>query len=231
MSKPKTSIRRLSERAVEDREVINSILDEGFICHVGYLVEDRPVVIPTLYARDGERIILHGSTGSGITRAVRAGSPLSIAVTLIDGLVIARSAFHSSANYRSVVIHGHGRILEGDEHLLALDRTLEALIPGRSSDVRASTPVEVRQTASIEVPLTEVSAKVRTGPPGDDPADLEDPTVWGGVIPMRLEAGAAKPDQFVSETTKLPDYLSPYQRSRHDEPETDGDYQIGQRND
>lgn len=231
MSKPKTSIRRLAERAVDDVEVINSILDEGFICHVGYLAEGRPVVIPTLYARDGNRIILHGSTGSGITRAVRAGSPLSIAVTLIDGLVVARSAFHSSANYRSVVIHGDGRILEGDEHLIALDRTLEALIPGRSNDVRASTPTEVRQTATIEVPLTEVSAKVRTGPPGDDPSDLENPTTWGGVIPMRLEAGTAIADQFVTDDIRIPDYLSPYQRSRHDEPETDVDYQTGNRND
>lgn len=227
MTRSKTSIRRLAERGSEDTDVIKAILDEGFLCHVGYLRDERPVVIPTLYARDGDRIILHGSTGSGITRAVRARSPLSIAVTLIDGLVIARSAFHSSANYRSVVIHGHGTILEGAEHNRALDITLEALIPGRSSDVRSSTEVELRQTASIAVPLTEVSAKVRTGPPGDDPSDLENPTVWGGVIPMALVAGQPVPDDHVADGTKIPDYLNPYVRSERDGPDEDGDYQIG----
>lgn len=232
MTKPNTTIRRLPERGVDDRDVINAILDEGFLCHVGYIEDDRPVVIPTLYARDGGRIILHGSTASGIARAVRRGSPLSITVTLIDALVIARSAFHSSANYRSVVIHGSGRILQGAEHRRALDITLRALIPGRERDVRPSTDVEMRQTASIEVPLEDVSAKVRTGPPGDDPQDLEDLSVWGGVVPLTLSAGAPIPDEHVVAATKLPDYLSPYQRSSGDGPEVDGDYQIGRaRND
>ncbi len=227
MTRPKTSIRRLAERGSEEIRVINAILDEGFLCHVGYLRDERPVVIPTLYARDEDRIILHGSTGSGITRAVRAGSPLSIAVTLIDGLVVARSAFHSSANYRSVVVHGHGTILEGAEHERALDITLESLIPGRSLDVRKSTEVELRQTASIAVPLTEVSAKVRTGPPGDDPADLEDLSVWGGVVPLVLSAGKPVADDHVPEEAKIPDYLNPYMRSQRDGSDTDGDYQIG----
>lgn len=227
MTKPKTTIRRLPERAVDDREVINDILDEGFLCHVGYLKDDFPIVIPTLYARDGDRVILHGSTASGITRAVRRNSPLSITVTLIDGLVIARSAFHSSANYRSVVIHGYGVILEGEEHRRALDMTLRSLIPGREADVRASTDAEMRQTASIEVPLTEVSAKVRAGPPGDDPQDLEDLSVWGGVVPLTMLAATPIPDEYVKPETHLPDYLNPYQRSRVDEPSVDGDYQIG----
>ena len=227
MTKPKTTIRRLPERGVDDRVVINAILDEGFLCHVGYLKDNLPVVIPTLYVRDGDRIILHGSTASGIARAVQRHSPLSITVTLIDGLVIARSAFHSSANYRSVVIHGFGKILHGEEHRRALDITLRSLIPGREDDVRTSTDAEMRQTASIEVPLTEVSAKVRSGPPGDDPQDLENLSVWGGVVPLTLSAGAPIPDEHVAPGTKLPDYLNPYERYGVDERRVDGDYQIG----
>jgi hypothetical protein len=227
VTKPKTTIRRLPERGVGDREVINAILDEGFLCHVGYLKDDFPIVIPTLYARDGDRVILHGSTASGITRAVRRNSPLSITVTLIDGLVVARSAFHSSANYRSVVIHGFGEILEGEEHRRALEITLRSLIPGREADIRASTDAELRQTASIEVPLTQVSAKVRAGPPGDDLQDLDDLSVWGGVVPLTLVAAAPIPDEHVEPETQLPDYLNPYRRSRSDEPHGDGDYQIG----
>lgn len=211
MARSKTTIRRLPERSVSETEVIYRILDEGIVCHVGYLAGDRPVVIPTLYARDQNRIILHGSTASGITSAVRRNSPLSIAVTLLDGLVVARSAFHSSANYRSVVIHGHGKILEGADHRAALEKTLDHLIPGRSDDLRFSTDLELKQTASIEVPLDEVSAKVRTGPPGDDPADLESDT-WGGVVPLALIPGVPIADEHVGPDTKLPDYLDPYRR-------------------
>lgn len=181
MARPKTTIRRLPERSVSETEAIYKILDEGFVCHVGYLIENRPVVIPTLYARDRDRIILHGSTTSGISRAVRNNSPLSIAVTLIDGLVVARSAFHSSANYRSVVIHGHGKILNGAEQQDALNRTLDHLLPGRSTDVR-------------------------TGPPGDDPADLES-DIWAGVIPLNLVPGVPLAGEFVKPSTNLPDYL------------------------
>src|SRR3990172_6271641 len=126
MAADKTTIRRLPELAVHDREQIHAILDEGFVCHVAYLDDDRPVVIPTLYARDGDRVLLHGSHASGLMQAVKRGSPLSIAVTLVDGLVVARSGFESSANYRSVVIHGTGRLLEGDEHVTALDVIVEA---------------------------------------------------------------------------------------------------------
>lgn len=216
MGFPKTTIRRLPERSVSETEAIFKILDDGFLCHVGYVIEDRPVVIPTLYARDDDRVILHGSTASGITKAVRNNSPLSIAVTLIDGLVVARSAFHSSANYRSVVIHGLGRILEGDEHRKALEKTLDHLLPGRSADVRPSTEAELRQAASIEVPLDEVSAKVRTGPPGDDPADLESAT-WAEVVPLSLVPGVPLADDYIKPNTSLPDYLNPYRRSSTDD--------------
>lgn len=211
MSQDQTRIRRLPERSIEDEEAIRRILDEGFVCHVAYLSDDRPVIIPTLYARDGERLILHGSTSSGITRAVRRGSPLSIAVTHVDGVVVARSGFHSSANYRSVVIHGRGRILEGAEHRHALDLTVAALIPGRLGDIRGHSELELRQTATIEVPLHSVSAKVRTGPPKDDAEDL-DSDVWAGVVPLHLQAGTPVPDLHVKPGVTIPDYLNPYRR-------------------
>lgn len=211
MADDPTRIRRLPEKAVSDLQTIHQILDEGFICHVAYLDSGRPVVIPTLYARADNTIILHGSTAAGMTRAVRRGSPLSIAVTIIDGVVVARSGFNSSANYRSVVIHGHGRILQGQEHIDALDRTVEALIPGRIRDVRRPTETEIRQTSTIEVPLDAVSAKVSTGPPDDDESDM-DAGVWAGVIPLHIATGDPIPDPDLPDGINLPDYLDPYRR-------------------
>lgn len=207
----KTRIRRLPERAVSDRETIEGILDEGLVCHAAYVVEDRPVVIPTLYVRDGDRILIHGSNSMGLARAVRAGSALSVAVTHLDGVVVARSAFNSSANYRSVVIHGQGRILDGDEKAAAFDIIVENLIPGRLADLRPTTDLEIGQTSVIELSLNEVSAKIRAGDPGDDPADLDE-EVWAGVVPMRLVAGDPVPAADLKEGIDLPDYLSRYRR-------------------
>lgn len=211
MATDPTLIRRLPEKAVSDLDTIHQILDEGFVCHVAFLQNERPVVIPTLYARNENSIILHGSTAAGMTRAVRRGSPLSIAVTLVDGVVVARSGFNSSANYRSVVIHGHGRILQGQDHIDALDRTVEALIPGRAEELRRPTEIEIRQTATIEVPLETVSAKVSSGPPEDDDEDMAAP-VWAGVIPLELVAGVPIPDPELAPGITLPDYLDPYRR-------------------
>jgi nitroimidazol reductase NimA-like FMN-containing flavoprotein (pyridoxamine 5'-phosphate oxidase superfamily) len=207
----KTRIRRLPERAVDDRAVIHDILDESFVCHAAYVTEGRPVVVPTLYARDGERLLLHGSNSMGLAKAVRAGSPLSVAVTLLDGLVVARSAFNSSANYRSVVVHGDGRLLEGEEKRTALEVIIDRLIPGRLAEVRASTDAEIRQTSVIELGLEEVSAKVRSGGPDDDEADLDEP-VWAGVVPFRLVAGEPVPDEILEPEITIPDYLRPYRR-------------------
>jgi nitroimidazol reductase NimA-like FMN-containing flavoprotein (pyridoxamine 5'-phosphate oxidase superfamily) len=212
MTSTKTSIRRLAELAVHDRAQIEAILDEGFVCHVAYLHEDRPVVIPTLYARDGDRVLLHGSPASGQMLAVKRGSPLSIAVTLVDGLVVARSAFESSANYRSVVIHGQGRRLEGEEHAAALDVVVEALIPGRLADIRPPTAQELGKTAIIAVGLDEVSAKVHAGPPEDAESDLET-GVWAGVIPFELTAGSPQPAPDLEPGVEIPDYLKQYRRS------------------
>jgi uncharacterized protein len=211
MASDKTTLRRFPERSTTDEDIIHGILDEGFLCHVGYLNDDRPVVIPTLYARDGNQILLHGSPSSGIIRAVRKGSPLSVAITHLDGLVVARSAFESSANYRSVVIHGYGRVLTGDDHVQALNQITDHLIPGRRNDVRPNHDKEVRQTSTVALGLDEVSTKIRQGPPEDDPADLDSP-VWAGVIPMHWKVGTPIPTPNLSPEIRIPDYLNPYSR-------------------
>jgi len=207
----RTRIRRLPERGVDDLEVIRQILDEGIVCHLAYVIESRPVVIPTLYARDGDRLLLHGSNSMGIARAVRAGSPLCAAVTHLDGVVVARSGFHCSANYRSVVIHGAGRLLDEEEARIALDIIVDTLIPGRVGDMRVPTKAEVGQTAVIELTLDQVSAKVRSGGPHDDPEDLHS-DVWAGVVPMTLVAGAPIPSEDLKPGISPPDYLQPYRR-------------------
>jgi nitroimidazol reductase NimA-like FMN-containing flavoprotein (pyridoxamine 5'-phosphate oxidase superfamily) len=201
MARSPTTIRRLPEKAVEDRAVIESILDEGFVCHVAYLLEGQPVVIPTLYVRDRDTVLLHGSTSSGIVLAARRGSPLCVAVTLVDGLVVARSAFESSVSYRSVVIHGHGTVLDGDAHRRALDLMVDGLIPGRLTDVR-----------ELSVPIDLVSAKVSQGPPEDDPADIGT-GVWAGVVPMTTIYGEPVPAPDLEPDVDVPDYLRPYRRS------------------
>ena len=212
MARTPATIRRLPEKSVHDRAVIDAILDEGFVCHVAYLTDNRPVVIPTLYVRDGDTCLLHGSTASGIAAAARRGSPLSIAVTLVDGLVVARSGFESSVNYRSVVIHGHGTVLSGDAHRRALDLMVEALIPGRLADIRPPTDTEVRKTAVVAVPLDTISAKVSAGPPEDDIADLGT-GVWAGVVPMTTTYGDPEPSPDLEPNVEVPDYLTTYERS------------------
>jgi uncharacterized protein len=212
MARSPATIRRLPEKSVDDRAVIDAILDEGFVCHVAYLVDSRPVVIPTLYVRDGDTCLLHGSTASGIAAAARRGSPLSIAVTLVDGLVVARSGFESSVNYRSVVIHGHGTVLTGDAHRRALDLMVEGLIPGRLADIRPPTDIELRKTAVVAIPLDTISAKVSAGPPEDDVADLGT-GVWAGVVPMRTVHGEPEPSPDLEPNVEVPDYLIGYKRS------------------
>lgn len=211
MTSDKTRIRRLPERGVTDPIEIRGILDEAFVCHTAYVIEDRPVVIPTLFARDGSRLLLHGSNSSGLASAVRNNSPLSVAITHIDALVVARSGFNSSANYRSVVVHGYGRLLDGEEHEAALDTIVEYLLPGRSADIRRPSRSEIKQTAVIEIPLDEVSAKVRTGDPHDEPEDV-DPNVWAGVLPLHLAVGEPIAGDDVGQEVPAPDYLVHYSR-------------------
>ncbi len=212
MARTPAAIRRLPEKSVDDRAVIDAILDEGFVCHVAYLIDSRPVVIPTLFMRDGDTCLLHGSTASGIAAAARRGSPLSIAVTLVDGLVVARSGFESSVNYRSVVIHGHGTVLTGEAHRRALDLMVEGLIPGRLADIRPPTDIELRKTAVVAVPLDTISAKVSAGPPEDDVADLGT-GVWAGVVPMTTVYGDPEPSPDLEPNVEVPDYLITYKRS------------------
>lgn len=212
MSRPPNTIRRLPEKSVDDRAVIDSILDEGYVCHVGYLIDERPVVIPTLYVRDGDTVLLHGSTSSGIAAAARRGSPLSVAVTLVDGLVVARSGFESSINYRSVVIHGHGTVLDGASHRRALDLMVAGMLPGRLTDIREPTDLELRKTAAVAVPIDLVSAKVSDGPPEDDPVDIGT-GVWAGVVPIITTYGAPVPSPDLEPDLKVPDYLKNYRRS------------------
>lgn len=207
----KARIGRLPERGVDDMATIQAILDEGLVCHVAYVVDGRPVVLPTLYARDGDRVLLHGSNSMGLARAVRGGSPLSVAVTHLDGVVVARSAFNSSANYRSVVIHGTGVILEGSEKDQALDTLVDRLIPGRLGDVRPSTVTEIRQTTVIALSLDEVSAKVRSGGPNDDEADLDLDT-WAGVVPFFTVVGEPTPAKDLRPGIAIPDYLRSFRR-------------------
>ncbi|MFA9446943.1 pyridoxamine 5'-phosphate oxidase family protein [Egicoccus sp. AB-alg6-2] len=182
-------VRRLPERGTTSREVVHAILDAGVVCHLGYLHGDRPVVVPTLYGRDGDALILHGSAASRAMRAGARGLPVCATVMLLDGLVLARSAFHHSANYRSVVVHGDAQAIEHPDDKVAALRTLtEHVTPGRWAEVRWPTPQELRATTVLRLPLDHAVAKVRAGGVGDDEADLDLP-VWAGVVPVSTQYG------------------------------------------
>jgi nitroimidazol reductase NimA-like FMN-containing flavoprotein (pyridoxamine 5'-phosphate oxidase superfamily) len=207
----RTRVRRLPERARYDREEIYRILDEGFVCHAAFCDESGPVVLPTGYARVGDGLYLHGATGNHLLRSIGAGAPVCITVTLVDGLVLARSAFHHSINYRSVVMFGTGReVTDRQEKLAAVTAVVEQIVPGRSADARAPSDEELRATRVVHVPLDEVSAKVRSGGPKDDPPDYQLP-VWAGHIPLRLAAGAPVPDG-TGPHPEVPAYASGYRR-------------------
>jgi nitroimidazol reductase NimA-like FMN-containing flavoprotein (pyridoxamine 5'-phosphate oxidase superfamily) len=208
----RTTLKRLPKRGSFNRNQINSILDEGFICHVGFIVEGKPVVIPTGYARAGDRLLIHGSQASRMLRSVGAGVEVCVEVTVIDALVLARSAFHHSMNYRSVVIFGTATMIEAqDEKVAALRALSEHMIPGRWDDVRQPNDAELQQTTVLSIPLTEVSAKIRSGPPLDDEEDYELP-IWAGVIPLRLSADAPVADSKLKSNLSPPDYASAYRR-------------------
>jgi uncharacterized protein len=187
----RTTIKRLPARGIYDREQVYSILDEGFICHLGYVAADgSPFVIPTAYGRDGDRLYVHGSAISRTLDTVGAGIPVCITITIVDGMVFARSAFHHSMNYRSVMIFGTATpIRERTEKLRALATITNHLIPGRWEETRETTDVEANASQALSIPLEEVSAKVRAGGPHDDAEDLPLP-IWAGVIPLAIKAGA-----------------------------------------
>ncbi len=202
----RTTLKRLPKRGSYDRNVINAILDEGFICHVGFCVDGRPFVIPTGYARVDNRLLIHGSQASRMLRRLSEGIDVCVTVTLIDGLVLARSAFHHSMNYRSVVIFGRATAMEDREQKkAALFALSEHMIPGRWKDVREPTESELQQTTVLSLPIEEASAKIRTGPPLDDEEDYS-LDIWAGVIPVSLVSGAPISDQRLPSGIDTPAY-------------------------
>ena len=208
----RTELRRLPKRGSHDAQTINTILDAGFLAHVGFCVYGQPYVIPTLYGRDGEKLYLHGSAASRMLQTLEAGIPSCITVTLVDGLVLARSAFHHSMNYRSVVAFGIAhRIDDPAEKTRALRVISEHLLAGRWDDVRNPSKKELKATSVLEFLIEEASAKVRTGPPVDDEEDYSLP-VWAGVLPLSIEAKSAIRDSRLTDDIKMPNYIL---RSRH----------------
>jgi nitroimidazol reductase NimA-like FMN-containing flavoprotein (pyridoxamine 5'-phosphate oxidase superfamily) len=208
----RTRVRRQPDRGSYDPGPAYAILDEGFIAHVGVATERGPVVIPMLYARDGDRLLLHGSPASRLMRTAASGVDVCVTVTLVDGLVLARSAFHHSVNYRSVVVFGRAtRIDDPAERSAALDVLVEALVPGRTADARPPNDKELRGTVVLALPLDELSVKARTGGPLDEPEDY-DLDVWAGVLPLALEAGTPQPDEAQPPDRPTPTYALTYDR-------------------
>ncbi|HEY6247607.1 MAG TPA: pyridoxamine 5'-phosphate oxidase family protein [Pyrinomonadaceae bacterium] len=208
----RTNLKRLPKRGHFDRDTVYAILDEGFICHIGFIVEGQPFVIPTGYARVDDNLFVHGSQASRMLRTLANGVDACVTVTLVDGLVLARSAFHHSINYRSVVVFGRATLVEDrKEKDAALFAFSEQVIRGRWNDVREPTESELKQTTVLRMPLTEVSAKVRTGPPIDDEEDYSMST-WAGVIPLRLVAGEPIADPRLPLGIEPPVYAAEYKR-------------------
>ena len=208
----RTKLKRLPKRGHFDRETVYGILDEGFICHVGFAPGGQPVVIPTGYARVDDKLYIHGSQASRMLKTLSGGVDACVTVTIIDGLVLARSAFHHSMNYRSVVVFGRATLIEDrEEKIAALLALSEHIIRGRWNDVREPTEQELRATTVLSLPLVEASAKIRTGPPLDDEEDYALP-VWAGVVPLKLEAGEPIPDPRLSAEISVPEYARNYRR-------------------
>lgn len=208
----RTTVRRMPKRASYDQSTVETILDEGLFCHVGFVVDSQPYVIPTIHARVGDRLYIHGSAASRMLRSVGVGLPVCVTVTLLDGLVLARSAFHHSVNYRSAVILGTAvEVTDQAEKLEALKAVVEHVVPQRWEDVRWPSEQELKATLVLRVPLTEVSAKIRTGPPLDDEEDYQ-LGCWAGEIPLRLVPQAPIPDPRLDPTIVPPAYAQSYCR-------------------
>lgn len=207
---PRNKVRRLAKRGQYDRDVIYPIVDEAFICHVGFVVDEQPFVIPTIHARRGDTILFHGAKASRMLKHIQAGNPLCVTVTLLDGLVMARSVFHHSMNYRSAVLYGCGHIIKDEaEKWEALRLISEAVMPGRWDDARQPTAKEMKATTVVAMPIDNASAKVRTGPPGDDEEDYGLP-VWAGVVPLRQLVERPLPDPLLPEGIGIPDYMAEF---------------------
>lgn len=209
MSEPteRTTVRRLPEKAVTDRSVLDAILDEALVAHVAVTEGDQPFVLPMACARDGDRLLLHGSTGSRLMRALASGAPTCATVTLLDGLVYARSAFESSMHYRSATILGRASVVPPEEMVEALRALTEHLLPDRWEHLRPPHRKELAATMVLALPLQEWSVKVGDGPPEDDPADLG-ADVWAGVLPLRTTAGQPRPAPDLAPGIEVPDHVS-----------------------
>jgi len=210
----RNQVKRVPKRGQYDRQTVHRILDEGLICHVGFVQDGQPVVIPTLYARRDDTVILHGARTSRMLQHIQAGHPVSLTVTLVDGLVVARSVFHHSMNYRSVVLFGRGQIIEPDEEKLrALEVLTEHILRGRWRDARKPNRQELDATSAVAIAIESASAKVRTGPPVDDEEDYQLP-IWAGVIPFRQQALAPSADPRLGSGIPVPGYVTRYDRTR-----------------
>ena len=213
MPTPRTRVVREAALAVYDRATVYKILDEAFICHLGFSVDGQPYVIPTSYGRSGDTIYIHGSAASRMLRQLSSGVPVCFTVTMLDGLVLARSVFNHSMNYRSVVVLGTAKMVEDpEEKLSALHVLSEHIIPGRWAEARRPNEKELKATTVLRLPIEEFSAKVRTGPPIDDAEDYAFP-VWAGVIPLNTVAGQPIPDDRLAVPT-IPEYARSYSRRR-----------------
>ena len=211
---PRTQVRRLPDRGAYDRQTAYAILDEGLVCQMGFVHDGQPYVIPTGYGRDGDFLYLHGSAASRMLRTLETGVPVCVTVTLLDGLVLARSAFHHSMNYRSVVILGRAeKVGENGEKLRALRAIVDHILPGRWEEVRPPNAKELLATSVLRIPLEEASAKIRTGPPVDDDEDMGLPC-WAGVIPMALVAGAPLADPALEPGITAGAAVQSYRRPR-----------------
>ncbi len=210
----RSQVKRLPQRADYELQTISNILDEGLICYVGFVVNNQPFVIPTAYGRINDKLYIHGSPASRMLRSLVGAIEVCVTVTLLDGLVLARSAFHHSMNYRSVVIFGKAEIVGTEsEKLEALQAFTEHVVPGRWDEVRQPTRQELQGTLVLSLPITEASAKVRTGAPNDDEADYNLP-IWAGVLPLQLVAGNPIADSRLQSGTVIPAHVTNYSRVR-----------------
>ncbi|MFN2190301.1 MAG: pyridoxamine 5'-phosphate oxidase family protein [Candidatus Promineifilaceae bacterium] len=205
-------VRRVPERGIYDRAEIYKIIDEALICHIGFEQYGQPYVIPTIHARDGDDLLLHGATSSRLLRHIQKGHPICVAVTILDGLVLARSIFHHSMNYRSAVLFGTGRVLDKPaETLRALEILSDHVMPGRWHDCRQPNDKELKATSVAAISIASASAKVRYGPPGDEEVDYQLP-YWAGVLPVQLQFSAPEVDPRLDFSIDLPEYVKSYKR-------------------
>lgn len=214
-STPRTTVKRLPEKARTDVATLHAVLDAGLVAHVGVMDHGQPIVIPVGYARDRDALLIHGSSASRMFKLLDSGSPTCVTVTLFDGLVLARSLFESSMNYRCAMVFGTATRLDGQAELDALKVVTGHLMPGRWEDARTPTPKELKATMTMSLPLDEYSVKISEGPPEDLDEDLESvagKAIWAGHIPVFEQLGVPIPDQFVPLGTPVPDYMKTWQR-------------------